>query len=81
MKYKIQQILKMKSFQADKDCAPQCSAKLSIILQIFVLKQYTTINFSKIQDIQPENEMTISYISSLISDIRLLGYFKVLYCR
>lgn len=39
MKYKNHQILKMKTFQADKDCAPQCSAKLSTIKKKFVLNQ------------------------------------------
>lgn len=34
MKYKIQQILKMKTFQADEESEPECSAKLSAILQI-----------------------------------------------
>lgn len=51
MKYKIQQILK--TFQADKECVPQCSAKLSTILQksngydsIFLKQQIKPVHYS-----------------------------------
>lgn len=53
MKYKIQEILKMETFQADEESAPQYSAKHSTILQIskgydciFLKQQIETVHYS-----------------------------------
>lgn len=60
MKYKIQQILKMKTFQADEESEPRCSAKLSTILQIS--KGYDCIFLKQQNQISALQLITFSFL-------------------